>query len=347
MADGNNVPPPPPLPGAPPPAAAAAAAAAPPAAQAGLALPAAGPAMQGGIRNVKLMSFGNEPQEDWLVFKHHFNNVVRLNHYTDEQARLALAAAMKGKAALATMDLDPDEVDLDILTFLDRYEARFMPASASQIARVRFDAARQGQHEDVLEYHARLRALHNKAYPGALDEVQLIRKFTMGLRKREVRMQVLRQNPDNYSLALQAAQNETSVLQMVRVTELGAAPGVEPMEIGAMDGPSPSPAQGRNQGQKAGNCHFCGEPGHWKGECELLKKARRFLQPARGRGGFRGRGRGGGAPGRGGRGRGAGAARGALLAALEAIGGLDDLEEPEPAAEEAAGEGNGDEGEDF
>lgn len=269
-----------------------------------------------GIRriNQKLSRFSNEPGDDWLVFKNHLQRTLELNGYDDLQSRLALASCMSGKAALATLDIQPRQnqgnAEITFPNLLQLYEDRFMPASASQIARVRFDAARQGAHEDVLEFHGRLRALYSKAYPNANDDTNLIRRFIMGLRRRDIRTQAMRHNPQTYAGALEVAQNEASVVQMVRVTEMGAAALEEPMEIGALD-----PAEGR--GARSGDCHFCGKAGHWKRECNLLKKAQ-----AAGRG--RGRGRGGPAGGRG------GAPRRNLVAALEAaLHDIDETEVPE------------------
>ena len=133
----------------------------------------------------KIEKFGNESSDDWLVFKHHIETVCRLNGYNDLQSRLALAASMTGKAALATLDINPrqrvDGVDITFTQLQALFEARFLPGSASQMARIRFG-------------------------------VNLVRKFTMGLRRKELRMQVMRSNPDTYAGALELAQNEASVL---------------------------------------------------------------------------------------------------------------------------------------
>lgn len=213
--------------------------------------------------NVRFGTFGNEPDEDFLVFRHHIDQVIRLNQFDDQQARLALASAMKGRAAAAVLDIDPLEANRTYPTLMGAYEARFLPAASSQMARMKFDAARQGQHEDVLDFHARLRTLHNKAYPNAQDSVILIRRFCLGLRKKDVRSQVMRGQPTTYAQALEIAQNETSVLQMVKVSELGpAALGVEPMEIGAL-----SP-----EAKAKLKCYYCNRQGHIKAECRTMKR---------------------------------------------------------------------------
>jgi len=216
-------------------------------------------AAQGARPNVRFNTFSNEADEDFLVFRHHIDKVIRLNQYTDEQARLALASAMKGRAAAAVMDIDPLDQNATYPLLMGAYESRFLPAASSQMARMKFDAAKQGQQEIVLDYHARLRSLFNKAYPQATDEVILIRRFSLGLRRKEVRTQVMRGQPKTYAEALELAQNETSVLQMVRVSEVGGGP--EPMEIGAL-----------NQDSRKVKCFYCQRFGHVKADCRTLKR---------------------------------------------------------------------------
>ena len=244
---------------------------------------------------VKLRPYGNEPHEDWLVFKGHFNRIKALNNYTNRQSVLALAAAMTGKAAAAVLDIDTDDRD-DPDALLEEYENRFLPASASQMSRVKFDQALQGKDESLLDYHARLRSLWNKAYPGAREDTQLIRKFNLGLRRKEVREQVVRANPQTYGRALEAAQNEASVVQVVNASEIGAATAanqVEPMDISAIraavnDIPLDTPPAecvgaigDTSTGAAKRKCFICDKEGHWRNECPVLRRAIRILNPMR------------------------------------------------------------------
>lgn len=230
-------------------------------------IPAAPPERRG---NTKIYPFNNDSKEDWESWKLHFRTTVRLNNFNNLECRLALVSAMKGKATTAVMDLDVDNYQ-NVGEMLEAYDRRFAPESASQLARAQFDQCGQQPGEIILDYHGRLRTLYNKAYPNENGETILIRRFTWGLRKKEIRQQVMRAACNTYGEALEAAQNEAAVLKEVKMTEMGAAAApAEPMEIGAIQG-----------GRKAGPgdvCHFCDKPGHWKGECNLLKKAKRFVQ---------------------------------------------------------------------
>ena len=250
------------------------------------------PAAQQSGNKVKVNTFSNAPDEDWLVWKHHFEQCRQLNKYNDNESRLALAAAMKGRAAAAVMDLtvlDPNEGIRDLLR---NYENRFLPASASQLSRVQFEQVTQNARENILDFHARLRQLWNKAYPHLRDETMLIRKFSLGLRRADVRRQVIRTNPQTYGDALEAAQNEASVAQVCSVTETGAG-AAEHMEIGAMIknhfrgkkianlDKRRTLGSGGSTGKKGGTCHFCGKSGHWKNECHLLGKAKKHFEGRR------------------------------------------------------------------
>lgn len=280
--------------------------------------------------NQKLDKFTNsEGEDEWIFYKRHFIKTCELNGYNDQEKRTALAHAMKGKAARATVDID---VDANINGFpptfdavLELFDAKFLPESASQFAQARFEYARQGAQESTIDFHSRLKSLHMQAYPNTDDEAALLRKFTMGLRRRDIRMQVLRARPDTYSAALVAAHNESAVLQLAKVSELGAAPGTaEAMEIGALDQQqrAAAPAQAGGGGGAKGSCHFCNKHGHWKRDCNLLKKAKQMQQKQGGQTGakpkWKPRGR---------------MDRQALVAALtEALEEEEGQEEPEPAA---------------
>ena len=259
---------------------------------------------QGARTRVKIMTFSNAADEDWLVWKFHFDKARILNGYNDGEAKLALSAAMKGRAAASVMDIEVQNAFEDINTLIEHYDRRFLPASASQMARVSFDQVVQKQGETILDYHSKVRQLWNRAYPNNPDEVLLIRKFSLGLRKKEVREQVVRQNPQTYGAALEAAQNEASVMRVVSVTETGAA--VEPMEIGMVGairrtkvagnpkkntGARPKAisalrTRGANQKSEApgtkGNCHFCQKPGHYKSNCFLFQKAKKLMSGGKG-----------------------------------------------------------------
>ena len=208
---------------------------------------------------LKPRTFGNSTDEDWVNYRRHFEDVVAANGWNAEIACLALSASMVGAAASAVHDIHYNAQAPDVTPLLNDYEARFLPASASQMARVRFDNACQGAKETLLSWHARLRTLYRRAYPNGND-TPLIRRFTLGLRNSTLREQVLRQQPADYNAALNAAQNEQSIVEVTTALHLG--PGEEPMEIGALADMA---------------CHFCEKKGHIRRDCRAFQRAREQL----------------------------------------------------------------------
>ena len=252
----------------------------------------------GGRKILDLPTYSYNGVDDWMEFRARFETIAELNRLTNDEAKLALKGAMQGTASATIQDIDirqPPRVE-DVL---NAYEARFLPASASQMARVNFEAAAQRGKEGIMQFHARLRTLWRRAYPNIRDDVQLIRRFALGLRRREVREMVLRNNPLTYGGALEIAQNETSVLDVTAITELGAriVDDPEAMDVSAVQGnrrrpgteqqyrrpsnPTTKDGEGRSGAARRsgrGICHFCREEGHWKNECTLLARAARILQ---------------------------------------------------------------------
>ena len=229
-------------------------------------------------------TFGHKEQESWPNFRRRFEHCARFNGWDSEQQKLALVSAMVGKAADAVGDLKVENF-LDCQQMLEAFEKRFMPASQSDIVRIQFDRCRQNARESVLEFHARLRALYRRAYPNSTDDTQLIRRFAFGLANPLVQQMVLRKQVQKYDDALEAALNESAVMDVTQTLRSGVSSstnllpsttgltasegGPEPMEIGAL-GPN--------------ECMFCGRTGHWKSKCQLWNKARRLLANRRGGG---------------------------------------------------------------
>lgn len=251
-------------------------------------------------------------REDWMDWRDAYLRAVRANRWDDETARLALAGHMIGVAGATITDIDPMDYGC-LADLLVAYDARFLPPASSQLARQRFDVATQLAKEPELLFHTRLRTLHSRAFPGALDEVHLIRRFVTGLNTPAVQRQVLRINPRTYRHALEVAQNERAVVNATAVAQSRVPPPGRsaPEDLFNLAGES--------------RCHECQEVGHFRRNCPVFlgnkNKGAALRQPR-------------GAPGRGGRG---GAARGGgtgragrlrpILAALEAEAAADEAEE--------------------
>ena len=189
--------------------------------------------------------------DDWLTFKQRYEHYKNLAGYTDEQSKLALASCMVDGAARAVSHIDPANPAFNYRDFVVAYEACFMPPAASAIAQSQYERACQLPKETILEYHSRLRDLHDRAYPRQIrgDPTQLIRAFAKGIRRTQVRMQVFRGAPNTYQEALEYALREQSV-QMVSGRDQD-----EPMDISFLD-------------ESKAVCFNCNETGHFKRNCK-------------------------------------------------------------------------------
>lgn len=225
--------------------------------------------------------FTNKPdEEEWLLWRKHFENVAKLNGWSVTQSKLALAASLTGQASAAVQDITTDDDSQTLQQVLAAYEARFLPPSASQLARMTFDSARQIPGEDLLTYHSRLRTLWSRAYPTVADPTPLIRKFALGLQKAAVRLQTLRSAPTTYDSALQQALNEEAVQGVARAAAVGTnMAGPEPMEVDmVVDATTlPNKSYGTNNGASvrrnvAPTCFYCRKENHIARDCQLRRR---------------------------------------------------------------------------
>jgi Zinc knuckle len=215
-------------------------------------------------RHLPTLTFEGKDTDDWLSFRDSFLNTARFQGYSDQQAKRALKACMRGVANLTTSQVDHEVNGQTIDQLLDVYEEMFLPPSASDMARTKFEAADQMPKESILQYHGRLRVLYARAYPDLhANQDPLLRRFAQGLRRLRVREHVLRSRPANYGAALQAAQAEQAIMDATAYLTShptgGAAGGPEPMELGAVPGRPP------------GKCHTCQKPGHFAKDCRSSK----------------------------------------------------------------------------
>ena len=146
--------------------------------------------------------------------------MVSLRNMEDGVAKLEAILLMTGSAALKTQHIERGPNDgsdnVSLTMFLDRLEALFSPRPGSVIAQCEFEKeAERGQrgapYQDIVVYHQRLKFLWNQAFPRSKEmleeDVELRRKFIMGITDASVRKGVRDQNPTTYSKTLELAQS--------------------------------------------------------------------------------------------------------------------------------------------
>jgi hypothetical protein len=222
-----------------------------------------------------LITFFGREEDDWSSFRVAYINAANFNRFSQTQFKQALLGCMRESAFLAVQNLNHQDDDETGIELLDRYEAKFLPPAASDLARSKFETATQMEKESIIGWHGRVLGLFSRAYglAGNMGEALLIRAFARGIRNRRVREHCLRSQPQTFDAALAAAQTEQSVLDSSSFIP-GAAPpnttiagqkvqrtghrqgGAEPMEIGAL-----SSATATTQ------CHSCRSYGHFARDC--------------------------------------------------------------------------------
>lgn len=223
--------------------------------------------------------------------------------------------AMDGRAAKVIADIDVELLpDLDMA--LEMYEERFATKADSQLARSEFLTAKQMDDESILEWHARLRELFLRAYPGSHVDCtglgdQLRELFIRGLNDPDISAFVWDREPKTYNRTLAYAETKRAITmklqdrdptrQLPGLHSLTEMPSTE--EEGASSTSSTpllaafQPRRNRDKdGDRDGSCHICHQQGHRKKDCpswnHVLRYFRRVGLPANngGSGGVTGKG---------------------------------------------------------
>ncbi len=257
--------------------------------------------------------FSSGDGAEWLGWRQNFTITAAINGWENRRQHREIVVAMTGAAKQYVADIPvgdglpaglaqgaviQDAQDATLL--LNLYEQRFLPAAASDIARVNFHHASQREDEPILAWSALLRLLHSRAYPNmpaANQETNtnLIEAFVMRLHNKVTADRVWNRRPNTYAQALLTFANDAAAGQRILNQALPAQqPKEEPgiFHIGVEDGEVAAVGAGRRRGP-GGRCFGCDKTGHQVRDCPLLRNL------------FRGRGRvAGGGRGAVGRGRG-------------------------------------------
>ncbi len=148
--------------------------------------------------------FSSGDGAEWLGWRQNFTITAAINAWDNRRHRREIAVAMTGTVKQYVADI-PDAQDATLL--LNLYEQRFLPAAASDIARVTFRQASQKEDEPILAWSSRLRLLNSRAYPNmpAADQetnTDLIEAFVVRLNNKVTADRIWNRRPDTYAQAL-------------------------------------------------------------------------------------------------------------------------------------------------
>lgn len=258
----------------------------------------------------RLKELSSTTPKDWINWKDNFKIIAKLNKWSDERARAELGSSMIGDAKTYVqhipLGLDGENTK-EVKELLQEYESTFMPLAEEDMNRANFNKANQGETEDLVAWHNRVRCLYSRLYPDmTMEKVDIVREvvttFIKGLFDKRVRLAVISNNPATFNTARIAAQAITAALSPENERENSIVAMDRDSGVAAMPAPYQRPTFHTNQ-----ECFGCRRKGHIRRYCPDEKGPRNAgvqqrYDSSRGRGGWRGRGRGGGR----GRGRGRG-----------------------------------------
>lgn len=222
-------------------------------------------------RPIKVRTFESARPDEWLTWRRYFENLAQTWGWNDLRQRRELLLAMDGEAARATADLDVnDYADIDLM--FEAYQGRFITTAGSDLARTEFTQARQLPDEDLLQFHARVRTLFTRAYPGVAQvggglATTLRETYVWGIADTKVSEYVWDRRPDTYPECLRLAQEKQATL--ARIAD-------QRRTNQRRNGLHQIASAGEEAGRDAGNrtCYVCDRPGHFMRECPGLEKAR-------------------------------------------------------------------------
>ena len=228
----------------------------------------------GGSSGTKLRPLTETSPSAWLNWRTHCVCVGDINAWSLQRRKLELRQAMAGDAMGATKDVPIHQND-DSVTFeavLDAFAERFIPKAEGRLAKASFRSAAQTATETIAEWHQRCRNLFLIAYPkDDVDKAEAaIVQFFTGLKDADVRKEVVKEDPDTFSKALEVANNIRASLTFCE--------DIERKEKGAAAASSSTGATAGSQLNyltddqvlamgETRTCNACYQPGHLARNC--------------------------------------------------------------------------------
>jgi hypothetical protein len=203
----------------------------------------------GGGGGHKTAKFSSAEGTEWRIWRRNFEHTIQINGWANERSQREAAAAMESTATEFTSDVPAHVAGRPVADMLNLYKSRFLPAAVGQLAAAQFQTAAQMEGEQIAVWHARLRTIFERAFPG--EKIQgsrlLINKFVLKLADSNIRHWTHQANPATYNATLMAALNEAAS-QSILAHEAGTG------------GKGNVPINGF--GGRGGTCFGCGSYGH-------------------------------------------------------------------------------------
>ena len=143
----------------------------------------------------------------WNDYLSHFESVSLLNHWTETEKGLYLAASLRCQA-LGILGNQPRDDRQNYTRLVQSLQDRFAPSNQTELYRSQLRERRQKASESLPEMGQDVRRLTNLAYPTAssdLKEILAIEQFLDGLYDSEMRLKIKQARPSSLNDAIQRA----------------------------------------------------------------------------------------------------------------------------------------------
>ena len=143
----------------------------------------------------------------WNDYLSHFESVSLLNHWSETEKGLYLAASLRGQA-LGILGNQPKDDRQNYTRLVQSLQDRFAPSNQTELYRAQLRERRQKASESLPEMGQDVRRLTNLAYPAAssdLKEILAIEQFLDGLYDSEMRLKIKQARPSSLNDAIQRA----------------------------------------------------------------------------------------------------------------------------------------------
>ena len=205
-------------------------------------------------------------KSNWSDYKVHFEIVAQLNGWSSEIKALKLISCMQNEALAAIGDINTN-CPPSYSELINTLTRRFAPENQTELYKTQIDTRIRKRGESLPELAQDIKRLVRLAYPKAHQEVLdslAYRSFREALNDYDLAWALTQSNIDAVDDALNLALKYEAFHSSHRIPNLRKL--AEVSEVNANYNSPKTHFKGGNSGK--GACYYCGEPGHFKRDCE-------------------------------------------------------------------------------
>ena len=179
---------------------------------------------------------------DWTDYQEHFDQVAGWNQWSESEAAMQLAAALRPPASAVMQDLRPYQKQ-HVQSIMQVLSSRFAPQGRQIAYRTDYYNRVQIKGESVDDFGRALKDLHRRAFPSKGlegDDSELIERYAQGLWDEDVQRDVRRAKCSTLEACITVAIESQSIAKAIRGRRSRLAAAVVPGDAGATPAAPPS-----------------------------------------------------------------------------------------------------------